>query len=81
MIDEQTHPDPLEDPEGWATYQAEHEDDEATREANARAAVEAEAAPSEPPDLIPREVQPEPPDELHERLQAEDRAREARESR
>lgn len=38
------HPDPLEDPDGYAAYQAEHEDDEKTRVKNAKAAVKAENA-------------------------------------
>jgi phytoene dehydrogenase-like protein len=44
MTDEQTHPDPVEDPDGYAAYQAEHEDDEATRVRNAKAAAKADNA-------------------------------------
>jgi hypothetical protein len=76
-MSDQQHPDPLEDPQGYAAYQAEHEDDEAVREANARAAAEKQndVAPAEPPSLLPDEAHLEPPDELWERLNAEDRAR------
>jgi hypothetical protein len=41
---DQAHPDPLEDPEGYAKYQAKHEDDEKTRARNAKAAAKADNA-------------------------------------
>ena len=38
---DQTHPDPIDDPEGYAAYQANHEDGEGTRAKNAKAAAKA----------------------------------------
>ena len=38
---DRTHPDPTEDPEGWAAYQAKHEDGEGTRAKNAKVAAKA----------------------------------------
>jgi hypothetical protein len=41
---DQAHPDPIEDPKGYAKYQAKHEDDEKTRARNAKAAAKADNA-------------------------------------
>lgn len=61
--------------EAVAMYQADHEDPQPVRERNARAAVavENEQAPDEPPSLLPE--QPEDPEAMHARLDAESRAR------
>lgn len=41
---DQTHPDPIEDPDGYAEYQARHEDGERVRQKNAKAAAKADNA-------------------------------------
>ena len=41
---DRTHPDPIDDPDGYAAYQAKHEDGEGTRVKNAKAAAKAENA-------------------------------------